>query len=158
MDLDGNMNIKISEAKPEDANNIVVFQTEMAKETEGLQLDRPTVELGVQAVFKDRSKGIYYVAKIHEKTVGSMLTTFEWSDWRNGQVVWIQSVFVDQDYRGQRVFSKMYAYLQDMVRDVENNYCGLRLYVDKSNVAAQKVYDSLGMQNHHYDLYEWMKE
>ncbi len=152
------MTLQITKANPEDTANIVAFQMKMAMETEGMQLDESIVQQGVRAVFQDRSKGIYYVAKIHEKTVGSMLTTFEWSDWRNGQIVWIQSVFVDQDYRGQRVFSKMYAYLQDIVRDAENNYCGLRLYVDKSNVAAQKVYDSLGMQNHHYDLYEWMKE
>ncbi len=158
MDFKGNMKIQITEATQEEANSIVAFQIKMAMETEGLQLDMPTVEKGVQAVFEDRSRGVYYVAKIHEKVIGSMLTTFEWSDWRNGEVVWIQSVFVDQEYREQGVFKAMYSHLKNLVQNAGNNYRGLRLYVDKSNVAAQKVYASLGMQNHHYDLYEWMGE
>jgi ribosomal protein S18 acetylase RimI-like enzyme len=34
---------------------------------------------------------------------------------------------------------------------------GLRLYVDKRNARAQKVYESLGMNGQHYQVFEWMK-
>src|SRR5665648_542980 len=84
----------IRQAQQTDSSSIVEFQLAMAMETEQLQLNEPTVEKGVAAVFADSSKGIYYVAEIKGQVVGSLLTTFEWSDWRNGTVLWIQSVYV----------------------------------------------------------------
>ncbi len=149
--------IEIRSATSNDAGVIVDFQIEMARETENLQLERSVVSRGVEAVFNDQSKGSYYVAEVEEKVIGSLLTTYEWSDWRNGNVLWIQSVFVDSAFRGQGVFRKLYKHIQGIVLDERNGYRGIRLYVDKSNVSAQKVYENLGMENHHYDTYEWMK-
>ena len=34
---------------------------------------------------------------------------------------------------------------------------GLRLYVDKRNQAAARVYEKLGMTREHYDLFEWLE-
>ena len=89
----------IRQALASDSAGIVEFQLAMAWETEQLQLDEPTVIKGVAAVFEDTSKGIYYVAEADGKVVGSLLTTFEWSDWRNGTVLWIQSVYVRPEFR-----------------------------------------------------------
>lgn len=147
---------KIREAIPSDATYIVDFQLNMAYETESLKLTKSIVELGVDAVFDDISKGIYYVAEINGDIVGSLLTTYEWSDWRNGQVLWIQSVYILKDFRGKGIFKEMYTYIKEKVTNQSNNFRGIRLYVDKTNEAAQKVYDKLGMENHHYEMYEWM--
>lgn len=147
---------KIREAIPSDAAYIVDFQLKMAYETENLKLTKSIVELGVEAVFDDISKGTYYVAEIDGDIVGSLLTTYEWSDWRNGQVLWIQSVYILKEFRGQGIFKKMYTYIKEKVTNQSNDFRGIRLYVDKTNEAAQKVYDKLGMENHHYEMYEWM--
>lgn len=146
----------IRQAIDTDAHAIVEFQLAMAWETETLRLDEPTVVKGVAAVFADSSKGTYYVAETDGKVVGSLLTTFEWSDWRNGTVLWIQSVYVRPEYRKRSIFSKLYKHIQKMVVD-NPNLRGIRLYADKTNTAAHDVYEHLGMTAEHYQMYEWMK-
>lgn len=148
--------ITIREAVPDDALYIIDFQLKMAYETESLQLDYHTVTKGVHAVFEDANKGLYYVATDANKVIGSLLLTYEWSDWRYGTVLWIQSVYIDPQFRGQGVFKKMYQHIQQLVTP-QSGYRGIRLYVDKTNRAAQKVYEALGMNGEHYQVYEWMK-
>lgn len=146
----------IRQAKETDSFPIVEFQLAMAWETEQLQLDEPTVVKGVAAVFADPSKGIYYVAEIEGKVVGSLLTTFEWSDWRNGTVLWIQSVYVRPEFRKKSIFSRLYKHIQELV--VSNpDLRGIRLYADKTNIPAHGVYEHLGMTAEHYQMFEWMK-
>ena len=145
----------IRQALASDSAGIVEFQLAMAWETEQLQLDEPTVIKGVAAVFEDTSKGIYYVAEADGKVVGSLLTTFEWSDWRNGTVLWIQSVYVRPEFRKRSIFSKLYKHIQEMVAS-NPNLRGIRLYADKTNTSAHGVYEHLGMTAEHYQMYEWM--
>lgn len=146
----------IRQAIEADAASIVEFQLAMAWETEKLRLDEPTVIKGVAAVFADSSKGTYYVAETDGKVVGSLLTTFEWSDWRNGTVLWIQSVYVRPEYRKRSIFSKLYKHVQKMVID-NTRLRGIRLYADKTNTPAHGVYEHMGMTAEHYQMYEWMK-
>lgn len=139
-----------------DIEAIADFQLEMAAETEGINLDRAVVMKGVTSVFDDPSKGNYYVAEEIGRVVGSLLTTFEWSDWRNGTVLWIQSVYVLPPFRRKGVYRSLYAYIQEMV---SNNpvLFGIRLYADKSNKIAHQAYLRLGMNADHYQTFEWMK-
>lgn len=148
--------IRIREAVSTDSKHIIDFQLKMAQETENLKLDKSVVTLGVQAIFNDPAKGTYYVAEGDGNVVGSLLTTYEWSDWRNGQVLWIQSVYILKESRGKKIYSKMYAYVKSKVEINSATFKGIRLYVDKTNESAQKVYQKLGMENHHYEMYEWM--
>jgi ribosomal protein S18 acetylase RimI-like enzyme len=148
--------ITVRPATLDDASVIIDFQLNMAMETEGLTLDYPTVTRGVHAVFEDSTKGSYYVAVDDEKIIGSLMTTYEWSDWRCGTVIWIQSVYIIKNYRGQGVYKKLYQYIQQLVTS-ESGYRGIRLYVDKTNLPAQRVYKKLGMNGEHYQVYEWMK-
>lgn len=146
----------IRQAKETDSASIVEFQVAMAWETEQLQLHQPTVVKGVAAVFADPSKGIYYVAELNGMVVGSLLTTFEWSDWRNGTVLWIQSVYVRPEFRKKSIFSRLYKYIQASV--ISNpDLRGIRLYADKTNTSAHEVYQHLGMTAEHYQMFEWMK-
>jgi GNAT superfamily N-acetyltransferase len=146
----------IRQATTSDSSSIVEFQLAMAWETERLRLDEPTVIKGVAAVFSDPAKGTYYVAEADGKVVGSLLTTFEWSDWRNGTVLWIQSVYVRTEYRKRSIFSKLYKHIQEKVNGTPD-LRGIRLYADKTNIPAHGVYEHLGMTAEHYQMFEWMK-
>lgn len=144
-------------APPADAETIVEFQIAMAHETEGMALDRAICAAGVRAVFEQPSRGCYYVAHQSGQVVGSLLITYEWSDWRNGVVWWIQSVYVQPTARRQGIYTGLYTYIRDLA-EADAQVCGLRLYVDQRNAAAQQVYARLGMNGEHYRVFEWMKD
>ncbi len=147
--------IIVQQATINDVQILIEFQLKMAQETERLSLDRKSVEQGVTRVFSDPSKGMHIVAEERDTVVGCLLITYEWSDWRNGTLWWIQSVYIAPNYRNKGVFSQMYAYLKKKVTDADD-ILGLRLYVDKNNTDAQNAYRALGMNAEHYLLYEWM--
>ena len=145
--------IQVRRAEPDDIQGIVRFQQDMALETEGKTLNESLVTAGVNAVFADPNKGFYLVAEMNGTAVGSLLITYEWSDWRNANFWWIQSVFVDADYRRRGVYTTMHNHaLREALRN--KDICGVRLYVERSNLIAQQTYRSLGMHHSHYDLYE----
>lgn len=148
--------IVVREATQEDADSIINFQLAMALETENLSLDRNITARGVRAVFQDPSKGKYFVAIETGTIAGCMLTTPEWSDWRNRTVLWIQSVYVLPRFRKKGVFRKLFELLLEEVRE-DDTIGGIRLYVDRSNKQAQSVYTRLGMDGEHYQVFEWMK-
>ncbi len=147
--------MEIRKANSSEFGTLVEFQQKMAFETEGLELDKDILNKGVQAVFNDENKGVYYVAVENGQIIASLLITFEWSDWRNGQVYWIQSVYVLSEFRGKGVYKQMYLHLKEVVNK-NPDIMGLRLYVEKDNLNAQKVYTKLGMDGVHYKMFEWM--
>lgn len=146
------IDIIITKGQIEDVESIAQFQVDMAMESEGTQLDKDTVTKGVSAAMADENKGLYYIARVDGKAVGSLMLTREWSDWNNGWYWWIQSVYVEPDYRRQGVYKSMY---QAVCTDAkQQNVAQVRLYVDKTNTRGQEVYSSLGMQESHYLIYE----
>ena len=146
----------IREATIDEISVIHECQMALALETEGMKLDEAKSLQGVKAIFNNPDQGNYWVYEEDGQIVGCLLTLFEWSDWRNGSVVWIHSVYVKQDCRGRGVYRRMYESLQQTVR--EKGFCGIRLFVDKTNVDAQKTYSKLGMNGDHYSLFEWMND
>ncbi len=145
----------IRQGERKDIVQIANFQVEMALETENMVLSPMDVRKGVGKFFDEPQLGFYLVAEIDSTMVACLLVQNEWSDWRNRMVWWIHSVYVHPDYREQGIFRKMYAHLKKQVKHRED-LGGLRLFVDRSNLRAQAVYRSIGMQNDHYLLYEWM--
>ena len=141
----------------QDIPDIVRFQLAMARETEGLELEVEVCSAGVRAVFEHPERGLYYVGEINQMVVGSLLITYEWSDWRNGVVWWIQSVYVLPQFRRQGVYRGLYSCIQALAR-IDERVRAIRLYVDRGNVAAHKVYESLGMNGDHYQVFEWLKD
>jgi GNAT superfamily N-acetyltransferase len=139
-----------------DAELIIDFQIRLAKETEGMRLNKETVSKGVRAVLRDKAKGEYFMAEKNGEVVGMMLTIPEWSDWRNGTAIWIHSLYVRPEWRGRGAFKKMYLYLKKKV-GLSAGLVGLRLYVERKNKTAHKVYKRLGMNSDHYLMYEWLK-
>jgi GNAT superfamily N-acetyltransferase len=147
--------ITVRPAALNDIKTLVEFQQNMAMETENVSLDAHILTKGMNILFEDPSKGKYYVAEENGIIVGCLMTTYEWSEWRCGNVLWIQSVYITKSHRGMGVYKKMYEFIKALVTP-ESGYRGIRLYVDKTNLEAQKVYEKLGMNGEHYLLYEWM--
>ena len=119
--------------------------------------DEAILSEGVRAALLDPAKGEYYIAEMDDESVGCLFTVREWSDWRNGEVVWIHSLYVTPDARRKGVFKQLYVYLKHMVES-DPELKGLRLYVHRDNALAQSAYAALGMDGDHYRLFEWMPE
>ena len=148
--------IEIREGKLSDSERIVELQLRMAQETEGLQLNRDVVDKGVRGVLQEPARGTYWLAEEKGEVLGVLLTIPEWSDWRNGTVLWIHSLYVIPQARRHGIFKKLYSNLKKQIQRSEE-LMGLRLYVDKHNKSAQGVYEKVGMNKDHYELYEWLK-
>ena len=130
-------------AAAEHAEEIARFQVEMAMESEGLALDSERVRRGVDAVMADQAKGRYVVAQSDGRVVGCLMITREWSDWNCSWYWWIQSVYVAPSYRGRGIYRAMYHYVLSQAQS--EGISQVRLYVDRENLAAQAVYQKLGM-------------
>ena len=146
--------LQVRPATPADLRFIVSFNALLADETEGLQLDPATLEAGVAAVLEGSTAGRYWIAELDRQVVGQLLITFEWSDWRNRMVWWIQSVYVAPDARGRGVLRALYDAARREALAAGSG--GLRLYVDTTNIRAQAVYAALGMNGDHYRVFEDM--
>ncbi len=144
---------KIKRATLDDVKFIAENNILMALETEGVKLNRKIVEEGVKRVIEDESRGFYLVLRgDNNRILGQLMITYEWSDWRNCNFFWIQSVYVVKSERKKGIFKALF---EEAIRiSKEKGACGLRLYVDKENFRAKAVYEKLGMKATHYDMYE----
>ncbi len=140
-------------AVAEDISSIVNFNAAMALETEGLLLDEAVLREGVKAVLSDQALGFYIVCELEGSARACLMITYEWSDWRNGLFWWIQSVYVQKEFRKQGCYKAMYNYLVELIK-TKDKTAGLRLYVDKENSIAQRTYTKLGMKKTNYILFE----
>lgn len=145
--------IAVGRAATEDVAAIAQFNIAMAAETEDLALDPQTVHAGVAAVVSDNRRGFYLVARSDGKAVGSLMITYEWSDWRNGNLWWIQSVYVVPSARKQGIFRLLYDNVISLAKQ-DGDTAGVRLYVEKDNRGAQEVYRKLGMSETAYRVFE----
>ena len=152
-------------AGPDDCSLIVSFNRAMAMETEGHDLDEGTVVAGVTAVLADPAKGRYFIAErrgggpeaggqraVRPEPAGQLMLTLEWSDWRNGPIWWIQSVYVAPAHRRRGIYRMLHEHVRRVGR--AEGAVGLRLYVERDNSTAQSAYGALGMARSRYVMYE----
>ena len=147
------LHIRLAESR--DLESLVTYNAALASETEGRQLERSLLQSGVESVLADASKGFYVVIEHRPsgQTIGQVLITFEWSDWRNTVFWWLQSVYVHKEWRRQGVFKQLYDYvLREGKR--QGNVAGIRLYVEQDNAVAQKVYAQAGLSPTPYKMFE----
>jgi ribosomal protein S18 acetylase RimI-like enzyme len=149
------MEFTIRNAKPADGSVISSFNSAMAEETEGKTLDPDLIGPGVDNLLSNSDRGRYWVAEAGGSVIGQLMVTYEWSDWRNGNVWWIQSVYVHPDWRRKGVFSALYKHVQSLASS-EPGVIGLRLYVEENNTRAQQTYEALGMVKPNYLVMEAM--
>lgn len=147
------MGVQIRRATPADADVVVEFNRLLALESEGKTLDVALLKPGVAAALADTHKALYFLASDGEATAGQTMITFEWSDWRNGWIWWIQSVYVRPEFRRRGVFKALYEHIADSARR-DPGVVGIRLYVEKENVAAQQTYARMGMERTGYFVLE----
>lgn len=140
-------------AEDRDIETLAKFNMSLAWETEQKKLEPAVVTKGLQGLFKNSQYGFYTVAEVAGRVVGCIMITYEWSDWRCGLFWWIQSVYVDSDFRRQGVFRKLYEFLKEKASH-EPNVCGFRLYVEHSNLPGQSTYAGVGMEEISFKFYE----
>ena len=136
-----------------DLDRLVEFQIAMAKETEDKGLNVDQLRAGIDYLLRHPDEGFYLMAERDGDAAGSLMVTFEWSDWRNGRFWWIQSVYVDAAHRRQGVYSALHETIRRRAKE-DPQGCGIRLYVEVENLNAQATYAELGMTETHYRLYE----
>jgi len=145
--------LRIRRADSRDTNTIAGFNASMAQETENKALDKDATLKGAAYLFENPGYGFYLIAECNGETAGSLMVTYEWSDWRNKFYWWVQSVYIKPEFRRQGIFRAMYENLTAQAKEA-GNVCGLRLYVEKENKRAQATYAELGMTPSHYLMYE----
>ena len=146
------IDIKIREAEKFDIPVITQFNQALAKETEDIQLDSETLASGISNAL-NREECHYFLAELNGKAAGQIMITYEWSDWRNGIMWWIQSVFVSPEYRGKGIFRTLFYHVEQLAKK-HPEVKALRLYVMQDNQSGKKTYESLGMNDSGYLVYE----
>jgi GNAT superfamily N-acetyltransferase len=147
------MNFTFRAAVESDAFIIAELNCRLAMETEEKALDQDVVSKGVLNGLRLFPEVRYFVAECDGEIVGQLMLTREWSDWRNGWMIWLQSVYVISEFRRCGVFRLLYQYAIQLLRD-ENSIAGVRLYVEHANEAAKSCYRSLGFEDAGYQVFE----
>ena len=149
-------------ADERDVRALVEFNLLMARETEAKDLAVEVLTAGVEYLLRNPRHGFYVVAEHdtieHQSEVtGSLMVTYEWSDWRNGVFWWIQSVYVKPEFRRQGIYKRLYEFVKALAAN-ETGVRGFRLYVEKENHTAQQAYERLGMTETYYKMFEELCE
>lgn len=143
----------VRSARPDDLETIVEWNIRLAEESEGKRLSAEVLRPGVAAALADPDKARYYIAECDGRLAGQLMTTYEWSDWRNGWLWWIQSVYVEADFRRRGIYRSLHAHLREQARR-QGNVVGFRLYVEENNHLAHRTYEATGMKTPGYFVYE----
>ncbi len=144
--------MRIRRAQRSDLETIVEFNARLAQQSEGVHLDRARLRSGVENLLRDERRGFYLLAESDGSPLGQLGLTFEWSDWRNGVFWWLQSVYVRPEHRRRGVLRALYARVLELAAG--GGVCGVRLYVEKNNRAAQSAYRRLGLAPTVFEMYE----
>lgn len=145
--------ITVRPADAGDVGAIIEFNIRLCRETEGRELDPVTVAAGVRRFVSEPARGRYFVATRGGEVVGQAAHTYEWSDWRNGEIWWIQSVYVHPLHRGHGVFRALFTYIKE--RGEQDAECrGFRLYMERENDSARQSYQRLGFRETGYEVFE----
>lgn len=147
------MSINVRKANQKDAVSIIKMNKALALETESMILDDQILSLGVENCLKDSAKGLYFLAEFEGSVIGQIMFTFEWSDWRNGWIWWIQSVYVEPDFRGKGAFKSLFKHVE-MLALAQSDVVAIRLYVEIHNLTAKEVYQKVGMQHAGYEVFQ----
>jgi GNAT superfamily N-acetyltransferase len=145
--------ITVRDATAADLEAIVGYNQRLAGETEGKTLDTAVISAGVRRGFANPQLCRYFVAEVDGRMAGTTMLTYELTDWRDGVIWWLQSVFIEPEHRRHGVFRAIYRHIEDLAR-AHPEVRGLRLYVHRDNARAMKTYESMGMEKAGYELYE----
>lgn len=128
-----------------DVEVVAAYNKAMALETEGLDIPEETLRRGVLCVVSGQAAARYYVIEVEGRVVAQLMITYEWSDWRAGNIWWIQSVYVLPEHRNRGYFKQLYHHVKEEAR--AQGAVGIRLYTHEHNHKAHTVYEKLGMRS-----------
>lgn len=148
--------MRIRLARRRDAAALIAFNSAMALETEAKALFPEVIGAGVRHLLAHPQSGFYLVAEENREVIAALMITKEWSDWRNGDFWWVQSVYVLPAHRGRGIYRRLYRHVQRLAA-TRRSVVGFRLYVDHDNARARRVYRSLGMKETRYRVFEQLK-
>ena len=144
--------IKIREASIDDVPILAQNNQALAHETENTQLQMEPLLAGISNALK-REDCYYFVAELNSQVVGQTMITYEWSDWRNGVMWWIQSVYVQPEHRKKGVFRSLFKHIEHLAKNY-SDVKALRLYVKGNNISGKNTYKNLGMHDSGYIVFE----
>lgn len=147
--------LSIRPATIADADLVARWNIQLAEESEDKTLAPEVLAAGVRQVLADPHKGRYFIATVDGQPVGQTMVTYEWSDWRNGWIWWIQSVFVKAEFRRRGIYRALHNHVAATARQ-SGKVVGLRLYVEQNNTIAREVYENCGLRPAGYLVYERM--
>ncbi len=145
--------ILVRQANLDDVAIIAEFNIALCRETEHRELDRETVLKGVERFLSEPARGRYFVVTVDGQVVGQTAHTFEWSDWRNGEIWWIQSVYIHAEYRSKGLFRALFSHIKSL-GEADSDCCGIRLYMERDNETARQSYLRLGFHEAGYEVFE----
>jgi GNAT superfamily N-acetyltransferase len=152
--------LRIRQARPSDQIVVAEFNRRLALETESIELAPAVLAAGVAHALANPDRLCYYLAERLEASeiLGQTAISREWSDWRNGWIWWLQSVYIAESHRGRGVFKALFAHIRASARS-QGDVIGLRLYVESSNENALRTYRALGLEPGGYSVYQelWQK-
>jgi ribosomal protein S18 acetylase RimI-like enzyme len=135
-----------------DAEKIAENNCFLAKESEGTDISFEVTLNGVKEIIKDKNKGFYLLIEEKNEVIGQLLITYEYSDWKNKNMWWLQSVYIKNEYRKKGFFKALFEEVKNIAKN--NKIEILRLYVYKKNKSAIEVYKKIGMIKKEYLIFE----
>lgn len=143
---------KIEPATIADLPALAEFTVREALEAENRELSRPVVEKGIRAGLENRELARYWVLKTQDLTpIASISVVREWSDWNAGFYWWIQSLFIQHEYRGQGLLQALFTHVQNEAR--RTGAVELRLYAHRENRRACRAYEREGFRSSPYQIF-----
>ncbi|MCK5406125.1 MAG: GNAT family N-acetyltransferase [Candidatus Krumholzibacteria bacterium] len=145
--------VVVRDATPDDIEFIADCNCLLAEETEDKTLDRSVLVSGLRRGFASPGMCRYFIAESGGRRAGMTMLTYELTDWRDGVIWWLQSVYVLPDFRNLGVFRTVYHHIERLARS-SAEVRALRLYVRRDNRHALETYKALGMSDAGYEVLE----
>jgi GNAT superfamily N-acetyltransferase len=144
-------NIHVRVANMNDLDFLVSFTLAEANEAEGSEKSSVTVSNGIRVSLENSAIAQYWVLENNEKKlIGSVSVVKEWSDWHAGYYWWIQSMFIQPEYRGQGLMNLLLNEVKEAAKT--GDALELRLYVHKDNIRAIRAYNREGFLDSPYQI------
>lgn len=145
--------MRIRDATGDDVELIATFNERLADDSNDKRPDPAVLRRGVQRALRTPTLSRYFLAEVDGEPVGQLMLTYELSDWRDGVIHWIQSVYVRPEHRGTGVFRALFDHVAALGK-ADPDCCALRLYVLRENERARAAYTRCGMTESDYLVYE----
>jgi GNAT superfamily N-acetyltransferase len=145
--------VVVRDATTDDIEFIADCNCRLAEETENKTLDRSILVSGLKRGMASPWLCRYFVAESGGRRVGTTMLTYELTDWRDGILWWLQSVYVLKDFRNLGVFRAVYHHVETLAR-ASDDARGLRLYVLTDNARAISTYRAMGMSHSGFEVME----